>query len=365
VSDEGVSGTKVGGGRRAPLRMLVWPGMPADEALDLVARRIGVEVEAVAISTNEQLEERLAAGERYDVITPSDYMVERLASAGALRALDPALLPGRAGLAGWARSPVWDPDERWSVPLACGTTGVLYDRSAIPDAAERGWGALFDPPPGARVGLLGELREVIGAALLACGRDVNATDDVSLAEAEALLTRRAEAVVRFDSDDFTGPVVDGAVVAHHAWSGPAAAAIRAEAARASAAPTAGATPTAGAARGGASRLAYAVPREGAILWVTTAAISAQTERPELAHAAIETLLDPQIARITVERNGYATPNAAARAVLAPELRDDPVLFPPDDVLAGCATVRDVGADGEERLARLWARVSRGGRATPA
>ena len=332
-----------------PLRMLVWPGMPADEALDLVERRIGVEIEAVAISTNEQLEERLLAGERYDVITPSDYMVERLAAAGALLALDAAALPGRAGLAGWARRPVWDPDEQWSVPLACGTTGVLYDRDALPDAPERGWDVLFDPPEGLPVGLLGEVREVIGAALLACGRDVNACDDASLAAAEAKLSARADAVVRFDSDDFTSPVLDGAVVAHHAWSGPAAAAIRgAEAAREGG--VAGAS-------AGRSRLGYLVPAEGAILWVTTAAISAETTRPELAHAAIEALLDPQIARITVERNGYATPNAAARAVLAPELRDDAVLFPDDDVLRGCAVVRDVGPDAEERLARLWERVS--------
>lgn len=340
-----------------PLRMLVWPGMPADEALDLVERRIGVEIEAVAISSNEQLEERLLAGERYDVITPSDYLVERLATAGALLPLDGASLPGRAGLAAWARRPVWDPDERWSVPLACGTTGILHDREALPDAEARGWDVLFDPPEGLPVGLLGEVREVVGAALLACGRDVNATDDASLAAAEAKLRARADAVVRFDSDDFTSPVVDGAVVAHHAWSGPAAAAIRAEAARGG-----GDGARAG---GSASRLAYLVPPEGAILWVTTAAISAGTTRPELAHAAIEALLDPQIARITVERNGYATPNAAARAVVAPELRDDPVLFPPDDVLAGCAVVRDVGPEGEERLARLWERVSGSRRSTAA
>nr|WP_246344959.1 spermidine/putrescine ABC transporter substrate-binding protein [Conexibacter arvalis] len=316
--------------------------MPADEALDLVERRLGVAVESVAISTNEQLEERLLAGERYDVITPSDYMVERLAARGALHPLDPALLPGRVGLAPWARRPVWDPDERWAVPLAFGTTGILYDRERLPDAGARGWAALLDPPPGVAVGLLDELREVIGAALIACGRDVNATDDESLAAAAALLERRADAIAGFDSDDFVGPVVDREVVAHHAWSGPAARAMRAD-----------------------ERLAYAVPAEGAVLWVTTAAIDARCDRPLLAHAAIDVLLDPAVARITVERNGYATPNGAARALLAPELRDDPVLFPGEEVVRRCVTVRDVGAEGEERLERLWARLTRSGRSTPA
>jgi len=315
--------------------MLVWPGMPADEALDAVEARLGVAVEAVAIATNEQLEQRLLAGERYDVVTPSDYMVERLAARGALLALDDALLPGRAGLAPWTRRPVWDPDERWSVPLAFGTTGVLYDRERIGEEDAASWSALLDPPEGVEVGLLAELREVLGAALIAAGRDVNATDPESLAAAAALLERRADAVVRFDSDDFVGPVRDGAVAAHHAWSGQAAKAVREQ-----------------------PRLGYAVPREGAVLWVTTAAIPAGCERPELAHAAIEALLDPQVARVTVERNGYATANAAARAVLAPELRDDPVLFPSAETVARCVTIRDVGAEGETRLERLWSRVSR-------
>jgi spermidine/putrescine transport system substrate-binding protein len=321
------------------LRMLVWPGMPADEALDVVERRIGVRVEAVAISTNEQLEERLLAGERYDVVTPSDYLVERLARRGALLALDDALLPGRANLASWARRPVYDPGERFSVPLAFGTTGYLYDREQLPGAG--GWAALLDPPDGVAVGLLGELREVIGAALLASGHDVNATDGQALAPALALLERRACAVVRFDSDDFVTPVLDGTVAAHHAWSGPAASAVRAH-----------------------PRLGYAVPPEGAVLWTTTAAITAGCERPALAHAAIEALLDPEVARLTVERNGYATPNEAARRLLAPELRDDPVLFPPADVVGRCATVRDIGAAADRRLEQLWARITAGAPSTP-
>lgn len=326
----------------APLSMLIWPGMPADEALDAVEERIGVRVEAVAIATNEQLEERLRAGERYDVVCPSDYMVERLAARGELLRLDDGLLPGRAHLAAWARDPVYDPGERFSVPLAFGTSGYLYDRELLPGAG--GWSALFDPPAGVEVGMLGELREVIGAALLASGLDLNAADEGSLARAEELLAAqaRAGAVRRFDSDDFVTPVTAGLVAAHHAWSGPASVAVR-----------------------GVERLDYAVPREGAVLWVTTAAIPAGCERPELAHAAIEALLDPAIARRTVEANGYATPNAAARALLAPELRDDPVLFPDEQTVARCSIVRDLGAAADRRLERLWERVSRAVPSRPA
>ncbi len=104
------------------------------------------------IATNEQLEARLRAGERYDLITPSDFMVERLAARGL--PAPPPPLPGRDALAPWVRKPVWDPQERRAVPLAFGTTGYLYDRARPPGAGT--WPALLAPPPGVTVGLLDE-----------------------------------------------------------------------------------------------------------------------------------------------------------------------------------------------------------------
>ncbi|ADB52261.1 polyamine ABC transporter substrate-binding protein [Conexibacter woesei] len=318
----------------APLRMLVWPGMPAPEALERVAARLGVALDCETICTNEQLEERLLAGERWDLVTPSDFMVERLAARGLLAPLDAALLPGRDALAPWARRPAWDPAERWSVPLAFGTTGVLHDRERLPDAGS--WRALLDPPPGVVVGLLDEPREVIGAALLAAGERFDATDERALAAAGELLRRGGRAVARVDSGDFVSPVRDGLVAAHHAWSGPAAAAVRAD-----------------------PRLAYSLPGEGAVVWVTTVAIAASCPRPALARAAIAALLDPELARITVEQHSYATPNDAARRLLPAELRDDPVLFPSPATLRRAITIRDVDPAAQARLAALWADVAAG------
>ncbi len=332
LADDG-TGEARGEAAGAPLRMLVWDGMPAAEALERVAARVGVALDCATIATNEQLEARLLAGERFDVVTPSDFMVERLAARGLLAPLDPALLPTRDLLAPWVRRPLWDPHERWSIPLAFGTTGYLYDRERLPGAGD--WRALLAPPAGVTVGLLDEPRELIGAALLAAGERFDATDERALAAARALLLRGAAAgaYARRDSTDFVTPVRDGTVAAHHAWGGAVAAAVRAD-----------------------GRLAYAVPAEGAVVWVTTAAISAGCDRPELAHAAIAALLDPQVARLNVERAGHATPNAAAQALLAPELRDDPILFPPAAVLERRLTVRDLDAAAAARLDALWAEI---------
>src|SRR5690349_12035777 len=214
--------------------------MPAAAALAEAGRRLGEPVIAEAVASNERLEARLQE-ERFDVAFPSDYLVERLVARGALAPLEPPehLL---AQLAPWACAAVHDPGCRWSLPFAFGTTGYLCTDAL---AGARGWTDLLAPPAGVRVGMLDEVREVVGAALLAAGRSPNDASDAALAGARDRLLRQRPSVARYDSEDFVGPLVRGEVAAHQAWSGPAAAAARAH-------------------RG----LRYVLPEEGANLWLT-------------------------------------------------------------------------------------------------
>jgi spermidine/putrescine transport system substrate-binding protein len=283
------------------------------------------------VSSNEAIEERLRAGRVYDVVCPSDYMVERLRSAELLSPLDAERLPGRAGLGSFFRDPPWDPGLEHSIPLAFGTTGILFRRSGVPDADS--WMTLFDPPANQSVGMLAEVREVVGAALLASGHGINQTTSRALADAAALLKAQAPRVIAYTSDDFISLTVAGKVVAQHAWSGPAAMAVR-----------------------GDPGLGYSLPREGACLWTTTAAVPVNAPAPAAAHRLIEALLAPELAAATVVAEGFATPNDSARAVLPAALRDDPVLFPPPWELARCQIMRDVGAEAG-KLEAVWAATS--------
>lgn len=318
-------------GHRTRLRLLVWPGMPAPEALREVERRLGLELEAEVISSNEDLESRMDLRGPYDLVCPSDYMVERLTGNGRLARLDLDRLPSLRNLDAWVSRRPHDPEGSRSVPLAFGTTGYLCDQSRVGE--QGGWDALFDPVGGAPVGMLSELREVIGAALIATGHSPNETAEVALSQARGLLEAQARSVVRYSSDDFVGPVVDGDVAVHHAWNGPSSVAVRTH-----------------------GRLRYVVPREGAVLWITTGAVPVDAPNPVDAHAVLENLLDPEVARPTVEKYGYSTPNAAARHLLPPELENDPVLFPDAGVLGRCEAVRDLEPEGLRRLEDLWSAI---------
>jgi spermidine/putrescine transport system substrate-binding protein len=298
------------------LRALVWPGMPAPESLREAGRRLGVRVHAEVVASNERLLERMDGGEPFDLVFPSDYAVERLRTAGRLAELDRDLLPLER-LVDWARDGAYDPGCAHSVPFAFGTTGYLHDGSL---GAARGWRELFEPPPATRVGMLEEVREVVGAALLAAGYSPNATDEDALRAAGALLREQRPRVARYDSEDFVSPMLSRALVAHHAWSGPAALAMR-----------------------GHPWLRYVVPEEGALLWITTAAIPRDAPDHDLSLALIAELMDPVLAAATTLDHGYATPNTAARERLPHELSEDPVLFPTAATLARCHVARDLGA----------------------
>lgn len=318
---------------RPRLRAIVWPGMPDPVALARAADACGVELEAEAVSSNERLERLMDERGPWDLVTPSDYMVEKLVAGGRLDPLDPDGTLDRDILSEWCRAPEYDSEEAYSWPLAFGTTGLLYLRDSVPDLAS--WAQFFRPGPDIEVGLLAESREVVGAALIAAGRDPNSTDRDSLGLAKELLDRQRPYVGSLTSDDFTGPVVEGRVAIHHAWSGPAAMTVRRN-----------------------PGLGYSVPEEGALLWVTTAAIPADAPSPEPARRLLQELIEPRNARLAVENGGYSTPNEAVRDALPEGLRKDGALFPADDVIVRCRSIRAVDRTGEQAMLDAWADAER-------
>jgi spermidine/putrescine transport system substrate-binding protein len=311
--------------------VLAWPGMPASEALAEAGRRLGRPMSIETVVSNEALERRLGPTAEWDLVFPSDYLVERLAAAGDLFALEPDRLPVET-IDDWALNAPHDPGCRWSVPFAYGTTGYLC-RSRDAES----WRALFEPRPGTRVGMLDEVREVVGAALIATGHHPNDVSDEALGEAREVLSRQRPNVAAYDSDNFVGPVISGAVDVHHAWSGPAAHAVRQH-----------------------SELRYVVPTEGAILWITAAAIPAGAPDPAASLSLLATLTEPELAAQTTALNGFATPSARARRLLSEELRTDGALFPDEDILKRCHMLRDLGKN-ESRMAQAWPRARGDGR----
>jgi spermidine/putrescine transport system substrate-binding protein len=282
------------------LHVFVWADYVPEEVYDLFHQETGVRVVESTFTTNEELRAKLQAGATgYDLVCPSDYAVALLAKDGLLEELDPARLTNLGNLDERFRAPPYDPTHRWSVPFQWGVTGIGYDTARV-DPPPTGWGDLFDPVRAqrfaGRVSMLDDVRELVGAALIHLGHSPNERDPAALGRAEALLLAQKPLVQAYDSEGFGDAVAVGAVDVAQGWNG-----------------------TFAQARADRPSLAFVVPEEGTLVYVDNWAVPRGAPNKELAERFVDFLLRADVAARVVNRQRYASCNAAARAHIDPEV----------------------------------------------
>ena len=168
--------------------------------------------------------------------------------------------------------------------------------------------------------MLDEVREVVGAALIATGHAPNDATPAALGAARSSARCSAPSVARYDSDDFCGPVAAGRSTSITPGAGRP---------RTPSAPTP------------APALRRACTRARSI-WITAAAIPAGAPDSVASTALLRELMEPELASLTTLRSGFASPNEAARRRLPTDLRNDENLFPSTETLARCHALHDLG-----------------------
>jgi spermidine/putrescine transport system substrate-binding protein len=98
-----------------------------------------------------------------------------------------------------------------------------------------------------------------------------------------------------------------------------------------------------------------VPKEGATVWIDNVCIPAKAANPDAAHAFINYLLEPEIGARVVNEASYASANLAAKKKVKPEIRDNPSVYPPDDVLKRCEFMEHLGRAGTVQ-ATIWREI---------
>jgi len=109
------------------------------------------------------------------------------------------------------------------------------------------------------------------------------------------------------------------------------------------------------AREGNPNITYILPEDGAILWGESLVIGASTTRKSTAEAYIDFILRPEMSAQVTNVLHFATTNEAARSSVDPKLRNDPIIFPPNEYLRNAEIILPVSPEGEKRYTELWAR----------
>lgn len=317
---------------QAPIRLAVWTHYLPPELLEIFERKTGIRVELSYFSSNEELLAKIqAGGAAYDVIFPSDYMVSVMKKLGLLASLNQAQLSHWKEIDPRVLGKKYDPENQFSIPYSWGTTGIAFRSDLIPPGAQVGsWKELLtDPLWFGKVTFLDDAREVLGAALKVLGLNPNTTARGDLEKAKAFLVPHKKAIRAFLSE-LRGPLIQGEVVVAQAFSIDAIQAHQAT----------------------QGRVQFVFPSEGGTLWIDHLAILKTSSRVAEAHQLINFLLDRENSMKVTQKLLLAPANREVFSLLPATLRDNPALFPADEVLNRCQMIEDIGASILE-WDRIW------------
>ena len=296
----------------------------------------GIDAKMDLFGSNDELFAKLKAGNPgYDVIVPSSNYIERMVKANMLMPIDHAKVPNIANLDKQFQDADFDPGRKYSLAYMWGTFGIGYRKSkakATPDS----WHLLLDDPTYAgRISIQGTAEFGFGIALKTLGYNWNSTDATELGKAKDLLIASKKNIKIFAKDNGQDLLASGDVDVCAEYSGDIVQVMKADT---------------------TNDLGYVIPKEGSNRWQDTVAIAAGAPHPENAHAFLNFIVDGQNNANIVKTIGYATPNAAGRALMDDEYKNNKNIFPSDEQLAMCDPGKYLGEDATKYRDELWTAI---------
>jgi spermidine/putrescine-binding protein len=286
--------------------------------------------------SNEVMISKLkAGGGGFDLIVPSDYMIQTMKQENLLMRLPKDKIPNLTHLSERFKKVSYDPEGEFTVPYMWGTTGFAYNSAKITQPPKT-WKEFFDPnfarAADKRISLLDDPREVLGAALKSNGYSLNSTAENELAQAKLKILDLKQFISRFDTMSYKDLLASGDLWMAQAYSGDV---VKMQA--------------------GNPELRYVIPEDGATLWVDNLAIPAGAPNPELAAAFINFIMEPEINKQIALSIRYATTNEKARELLPAEELANASIYPPKEVEDRLELFNDLGAS-TELIDTVWAEV---------
>lgn len=339
-AEDGAAEEEMAEGEVTPASEIVlynWTEYIDPEIYPMFEEEYGIKVVEDNFSSNEELLAKLQGGVAgYSLIVPSDYTISIMIEEGMLHEMDYDNIPNIANLDEQFADPPYDPGNKYCVPYQWGTTGLGYLDGEVD--APTSWAALFDPPADApylgRMTMLDDARESFAAALAYLGYNINTTDEAELEEAKQLLINTKANLAGYDSDTFDDNVAAEENLLAHGWSGDFLVSQEDN-----------------------ENLLYLVPDEGGVVWVDGICIpiTASPEEKLAAEMFINYLMEAEVGALLTEYTWFASPNAASNEIIDPELLEDPIVYPPPEVVEKLQFIETTG-ELDALYTRLWDEV---------
>ncbi|MBI4787489.1 MAG: spermidine/putrescine ABC transporter substrate-binding protein [Chloroflexi bacterium] len=312
-----------------------WEDDMPQSVLDAFTREFGVNVTYKTYATQEEAIEKIRAGEASDVVVMEYRLIPSLVTDELIVPLDHRNVPNLKNISASFRDLAHDPGNKYSVPFNWGTSGLVVRSDLIAEPVTR-WADLWDPRYAGRAGIWeGMSREVLALTLKTLGYSANSENPVELQTALdrlLLLKPHVRPIEDFSQVSSAPALLSGEVAIAQGWAYDVLLARKEN-----------------------SAITYVLPKEGALMWGDTFAIPANSPRKYTAEVFINFLLRAEIGAAIANENYYATPNEAALPLINPELLNDPVIFPPNELLKNAEIVMPLSPGGEIMYDAIWQR----------
>lgn len=320
-----------------------WGEYIGENVAEEFTEKTGIKVVYDTFETNEEMLPIIEAGAvKYDVVCPSDYIIQKMIENDDIQPLDFSKIPNYQNIDPKyiEKSKGFDPENKYSVPYCWGTVGILYNTSMVDEADyPTSWAALWNPKYKNNILMQDSVRDafMVGEELL--GFDINTTDRSELEQVRDKLIEQKPLVQAYVVDQVRDKMIGGEAALAVIYSGEMLY-IQQEVE----------------ASGEDYELKYVIPEEGSNVWIDSWVIPKNAEHVDAAHKWIDFMCDAEIAKENFEYITYPTPNKAAFDLLDPEYQNNKALFPDDAALAKCDVYRYLGAEGDALYDEMWKEV---------
>ena len=291
-----------------------------DEALiRKFEKETGIKVNYSTYDTNEIMYQKVKTNPgTYDLVVPSDYMIEKMISENLLEKIDLNNIANYQYIGDAYKNLSYDPTNEYSVPYMWGTIGIIYDSTRITDPINS-WDILWDSKYKDEVYMFNSLRDAMAIGLLKDGYSINSTTPTEIDAARDVLIEQSSLTNPFYVvDEVKDNMIAGEKMLATVWSGDAIYIMNEN-----------------------PDMKYFIPKEGSNKWVDALCIPTGAKNKAQAEAFINFLCDPENAKENVDYIGYSTPNTAAYDLLDEETKNNPAAYPSDETLSKCTLFVDL------------------------
>ena len=290
----------------------------------------GIKVNYTTFDSNENMYNKIkGGGANYDIIIPSDYMIERMINEGLLEKLDFSNIPNYSNILDKYKDLYFDPLNEYSVPYNVGMVGLIYNTKMV-DEVPDSWGIMWDEKYKGRILQFNNPRDAFALAQNLLGIDLNTNDSEEWHRAYDKLKEQKPVISSYVMDDVFNKMEggDAAIAAYYAGDYLTMADNNPD-------------------------LAFVYPKEGTNIFVDSVCIPVGCQNKAAAELYINFLLREDIALANAEYICYASPN---RAVLENEdysLRDEEILYPAEEDMPKTQYFHNLEPETLMLMTTLW------------